>query len=418
MPSIAVSKSKRFATAGPDLRIFAFHETPKQLAFSIDLSQVRLASWNPHERYQDFLAVSCRSSSSDAAVTICKVVVDDCGNSRVSSISESLYERRDCNFLEWSTVDPEILLGGFAKAKDDSPSIVLWDVNNPLNMIQGFGEIKGYCNSLTAMSIAWLTNQAIFVAGVDGGGKMSKSSLVAFDARQEGECFSISTKSVLGTCADPSSDYRFATYGESGAVVKIWDSRFTAAEVAVIHTEFKSGVSCISWRGSSLSASSKEGVLIKVWNLHTIPKPEIEFSPGSTSNISLISDTANITEVSYDRTVIVPVSKAKVTQHRWSVEKKPQYLLYSVDREPRIGVIKVPVKTILEWSPTGYLYLAQESTIKRHSCEKVIQQESDISGLIRERASKGYAMVSDNLELVKDNQRLTEAWKYIQSISD
>ena len=411
-PYISVSKNNRFAASGPDLRIYKYADKPALELIPNNLSQVRLATWNPHEPCLDYLAISHRPTNSEGVVSIFKVESNE-SSSKIQHISDCGGEGRDCNILEWSLVNSGIILSGFAKGREESSALVLWDVSRAMVSQQGFETIGKYGGTHTAKSAAWLNGQSVFVAGMDSG-KLSKSVLVAFDTRQEQESFSIVTKSILGACCDPTNDFRFATFGENGGIVKVWDSRYPIAAVANISTEYKNGVGGISWYGSSLSTAPRDGQTIKLWNLHTIAATGTDIP--SSSDLGVIG-TPETTIVSFQRSIAVPGSKIQLAHHRWSKGTTPTYLIYSFDREPRVGLVPVPVVPASQWSPKGELAIVQDGRIATHKVDEEIPGGlRDISVLIRERAVKGYAMVSDNLELVKDDPRLMEAWKYIQSI--
>ncbi|KAJ3180188.1 hypothetical protein HDU85_004191 [Gaertneriomyces sp. JEL0708] len=129
-----------------------------------------------------------------------------------------------------------------------------------------------YGSSEGVSALTWLyQSPPVLLAG------MGVKWIRAYDLRiasSTSPSWAIATKAIQGICADPFHPERFASFGDDN-VIRIWDSRNTAEPAAVLVTDFRYGISQISWcpsRHGCLAASGRDLSALKIWNIQESPK--------------------------------------------------------------------------------------------------------------------------------------------------
>ena len=268
---------------------------------------------------------------------------------------------------------------------------------------------------------------------------------------------------MFGLTCDPFNDFRFASYAEDG-FLRIWDSRSPTTPILSIPSEFRLGLSCLSWcptKSNLISASGKDCPLIRFWNLDEVGDIA-DTQQQTNTETNLQAESSNDIEGSTIPSVLqnmnmefkspfaqhsqaltvlstrtVKPSDSDINHFRWLASDMSMCVCSG--KEWRVDLFCVPSVRCCSWSPDGSLFVNRNSDMYGYTCKSrdstdhnkktesptlgVGNWEPDVSELMGSRARLGYALsvphpnkAEKNLNVIKDDDYLYGAWQFIHNV--
>ncbi|CAG2117837.1 unnamed protein product, partial [Medioppia subpectinata] len=284
---------------------------------------------------------------------------------------------RQCNCLDWSQTDPNLLSAGFDKFRNDFATLV-WDVQRQSNAMAestqsyyqkplyelGFGELTH--------SLKWFSYQKhTIVCG------MNNKHLKIFDLRDSGKPKATLTKGVYGLALDPYYDNRFASFYENN--IFVWDIRNVEKPVTTIGPEPRNIVK-IEWcptRSNMLASLIKDASGIKLFDIKDYVNANNDLEPTIIDRIINPYDLSN---------------KSKLSSFSWHPSHESRMIV--VTPSGSLRDITVADRITLNWSPVSEIVWTHGKKILQciDSRDSVYESIDDIAVKMRSLALNGYGL--------------------------
>ncbi|VDI39836.1 WD repeat-containing protein mio [Mytilus galloprovincialis] len=312
---------------------------------------------------------------------------------------------RHCLYLFWNHMDSSLLAEGLDKSRNDS-CILIWNVKSggeyerqryssntseSSSIYKPFLEIGNY-NDMTA-SFSWFRKDSrLFVCG------MNNRHLRIYDLRDAKEPKqSTTTKLINGVVTDPKNQNRIASFHENN--VSVWDTRHF--DKPILTLQEPKNIVKLRWcptRNGFLGVLYRESTSVKLYDIRHTPQGIDELEPNY-----------------IDRTISPNNGGQYVTAFNWHPKQENRLLIACTNGAIKDMIVHERIPVI--FSPQFHITWGNG--------KKLVDQElksTDISLLMKERASKGYGLQSDhvfhNVQLVKEDAKLYGMWRWLSLSHD
>ncbi|XP_054158947.1 GATOR complex protein MIOS-B-like [Oppia nitens] len=406
----------RFITFGNDLKLFQCEtiakESPKSFAGTqlSDKIYANIIATNSEIQFVKCIAINPKPIHSENDVLLAtghtsgKVLLTSFhynpDNTGVIGREFVPKHARQCNCLDWSLADTNLLSAGFDRIRNDY-AVLVWDVQRKASVIAmtesyspkplhelAFGELTH--------SLKWLlSHKQAIICG------MNNKHLKLFDLRDSGKPLSTITKAVHGLALDPIYDNRFSSYFEN--YIYVWDIRNIEKPVTTIGPEPKPIVK-IEWsptRSNMLASLIKDGTGIKLFDIKDYVNANNDLEPAIIDRIVNPFDLSN---------------KSKLSSFSWHPTHESRMIF--VTPSGTLRDFTVVDRITLNWSPVSEIIWTHGKKILQciDSRDTVYESIDDIAVKMRKLALDGYGLSNDKLwQMFPNDTTLYNVWKWIES---
>ena len=305
------------------------------VAVNADVGLMKCFSWCPHEQVDDLVAVGLTNGktqlirlqagqghhSSSGYHSRQQSSVSENMSVRSSAVEEfheqqkfvsELVPRnaRACNVVSFSTTDPQLLVTGLDKVRNDC-SLLVWDISHQQTRSSNIGSASGsmqiaddphhhgvrpvqqYGSSEAITSVSWFPKHR----GILGAG-MGLKWLRLYDTRSDSAAPALvsPTRSIYGMNVDPFHDFIFGSFSDEG-VISLWDMRKFTEPILQTATDHQTGLTRIAYdsnRRGVLAFLPRESSSLQLWYLEdgTIIDSSVDNAVGQTAGLPLVNETS------------------------------------------------------------------------------------------------------------------------------
>jgi WD40 repeat protein len=391
-----------FLVGGDDLRFYDISSTPPRLISISDFSGpiLKAFAWS-------------KSNNIAVGLTTGRIILTNVSNESLGEILPK--HSRSCNTISFSSCDPNLLVCGFDKVRQDV-SLIVYDVSTVTPIFQYGVE--------AVQSADWFhSNANTFVAG------KGLKTIKIFDLRVDGDknVAGLDTRAVHGITCDPFTSDQFASY--DGEIISVWDKR-RLSDPLVIASGVE-GLTEIHWSGV------KSGRLVGIgsdpsfwtWDIQSGVRTEspgvFEFLDGKGSRITtpergldmgvdendvpkpLVCKTQKCMRV-FLSFLVIPNRYSNIRSISWVPTEKSSYMkvLTVHEKDDSFKITRIFHHFCVSWSPFGNIAIGAGKDIE------ITDVVDDISVVMRDRAIAGYSLERNDVGLPVE---LADIWNWIAS---